>query len=66
MTKAKVADANIFGVLFVFEKETKNTYRFQESGEKETHKIGTLYCKKSVFPMGPPKELKVTVEVIQK
>jgi hypothetical protein len=54
-----------FAVGFSFEKETPGTYRFQESGEKESHKIGTLYVKKSVFPNGPPKSLVVKVEVVK-
>ena len=49
---------------FSYEKETPGTYRFQETGEKDSRHIGRLYVKKSAFPKGPPKELKVTVEAI--
>lgn len=52
-----------FSVSFAFEKETPGTYRFMETGEKEKHRIGTLYVKKAVYPNGPPKGLNVVVEV---
>ena len=52
-------------VEFDFERETKNTYRFQESGLKEDERgiIGTLYILKAAFDE-QPKGIKVTVEVV--
>lgn len=56
---------------FVFEKETKNTYRFQETpGPTEDPIINVLYVQKSAFGTrseGPqaPKELRVSVEVVK-
>ncbi|GAH50128.1 unnamed protein product [marine sediment metagenome] len=45
---------------FVFERETKNTYRFQEVGETDPI-IGTLYIQKDALDEKPDK-IKVTVE----
>ncbi|MCL5989678.1 MAG: hypothetical protein M1166_05040 [Candidatus Thermoplasmatota archaeon] len=44
---------------FQFERDTKNTYRFQEAGDNPV--IGTLYVKKSVFKK-EPKKIKVAIE----
>lgn len=44
---------------FEFERETKNTYRFQESGDDPV--IGTLYVKKSLFKK-EPRKIKVAIE----
>ena len=44
---------------FEFERATKNTYRFQESGDDSI--IGTLYVKKSLFKK-EPKKIKVAIE----
>lgn len=61
---AVVDDSAGFSVNFSFEKETPATYRFQESGAKETHKIGTLYVRKSALPFAPG-GLKIRVEVVK-
>jgi hypothetical protein len=44
---------------FEFERDTKNTYRFQEIGDMPV--IGTLYVKKSLFKK-EPKKIKVSIE----
>lgn len=48
-------------ITMTFEKATKNTYRYQESGA-EPHFIGTLYVQKSTFEGEPPQAIVVTVE----
>ena len=45
---------------FVFERETKNTYRFKEVGDTDPI-IGTLYIQKDAIDDRPEK-IKVTVE----
>jgi len=45
---------------FVFERETKNTYRFQEVGKTDPI-IGVLYIQKDALDEKPDK-IKVTVE----
>lgn len=65
MAKGKVADAVSLRVDFLFEKETKGTYRFQEQGLPESVKIGTLYVRKTALPNGAPKGLRVTVEEVK-
>lgn len=62
----KPGNAGGFVATFVLEKETPGTFRFQESGDKNSHKIGSLYVKKAVFGNQPPEKLLVRVEVIQK
>lgn len=47
---------------FKFERPTKRTYRFRETGEPP--KIGVLYVQKSAL-QGQPKRLRVTVEVLE-
>lgn len=48
-----------FEVEFEYEKDTKNTYRFQEIGQPA--KIGALYVQKWVFEEQPPQKLTVKV-----
>ena len=48
-------------VKFELEKETKGTFRFKETGEKEDYKIGTLYVKKTAFQGTAPDKLTVTL-----
>jgi hypothetical protein len=45
------------------ERETKGTFRYLESGPSTSHKIGTLYLKKSAVGIGiqPPKHIRVRV-----
>ncbi len=51
-----------FTIRMKFEKETKNSLRFQEVEEKgQAPRIGTLYVKKYAVD-GRPAELTVTVE----
>lgn len=49
-------------VKFAFEKETKNSIRFMETGDEAGHKIGTLYVKKVAFEGKVPQAITVTVE----
>ncbi len=60
-----MGEENKFTVLFEFEKETKNTFRYAERVEGEQPaRIGTLYVQKSALGGGsPPPGLTVTVEV---
>lgn len=51
---------------FIFEKATKNTFRYQEvvdktEGEEEAVVIGAIYVQKWVLP-GTPQRIRVTVE----
>lgn len=46
---------------FSREKETPNTVRFAEGGEKEDHTVGTLYVKKS-SEFSKEENLTVTIE----
>lgn len=47
---------------FTLEKETKGTFRYQET-DKIMPKVGTLYVKKYTFPHGDaPQHLTVTIE----
>lgn len=52
---------------FTYEKETKNTIRYQEELGKMAHSsrdiaVGSLYVQKEVLGNPPPQRLKVTVE----
>ncbi len=49
---------------FMLEKETKNTYRFQEDESSGPPKVGTLYVQKWSFDT-PPKRIKVSIEVLE-
>lgn len=51
---------------FIFEKATKNTFRYQEvvdktEGEEEAAVVGTIYVQKWAFP-AQPSRIRVTVE----
>jgi len=46
---------------FAFEKETKNTYRFEELSTSPV--VGYLYIKKAAFVNKQPNEITVTIEV---
>ena len=49
---------------FEMEKETKNTVRYAEVTAGQPPVIGTLYIQKWALK-GPPKKLKVTIEVVE-
>ena len=50
-------------LVFTFEKETKNTVRFQEKPEAGTPAIiGTVYVQKWAFPGDVPRELTITIK----
>lgn len=49
---------------FNFERETKNTYRFQEEESSGPPKVGTLYVQKWSFDTRP-KRIKVIIEVLE-
>ena len=46
-------------LIFKFEKETKNTVRYQEQGESVV--IGPLYIQKSALGESHPQEITITV-----
>lgn len=49
-------------VSFVREKETKNAVRYQEVGDPDKAKIGTLYIKKSTLGGEPyPQDIEVAL-----
>ena len=48
--------------VFEFEKTTKNTVRYQEVAEGQPPIIGTVYIQKWGLT-GPPKKIKMTIEV---
>lgn len=47
---------------FTKEKETPGTVRFAEDGDKDNHKVGTLYVKKSAGDLADKDTLTVTIE----
>lgn len=49
---------------FTLERETKNTYRYQEepSGSGKPPIIGTLYLQKWAVGSPPPRRIRITVE----
>ncbi len=49
---------------FTLEKETKNTYRFQEDESSGPPKVGTIYVQKWSFDT-PPRRIKVSIEVLE-
>ncbi len=56
-------------IQFGLERDTKNTYRFQELGEdgepaeRDDQMVGTIYVKKSFFENGVKAEDGITVEL---
>ena len=46
---------------FRFERETKNTYRYEEETEGMPPAIKTLYIQKWAVGRNPPKKIKVTI-----
>ncbi len=51
-------------LIFKFEKETKNTVRYQEQAAPDSSVvIGPLYIQKSALDQTPPQEISVTVGV---
>ncbi len=49
---------------FTLEKETKNTYRFQEDESSGPSIVGTIYVQKWSFDT-PPRRIKVSIEVLE-
>ncbi len=49
---------------FTLEKETKNTYRFQEDECSVPSKVGTIYVRKGSLDT-PPRRIKVSIEVLE-
>ena len=47
---------------FTYEKSTKNTHRYQETGDPENQIIGAVYIKKSTFEGEAPRSLTITIE----
>ena len=50
---------------FVYEKETKNTYRYQEVSEDEELMIKTIYIKKEFFNETRPEKLTVIIKTAE-
>jgi hypothetical protein len=48
---------------FTLERETKNTYRYQEELSDKPPIIGTLYVQKWALGSPPPRRIHLTVEV---
>lgn len=46
----------------VYERATKGTHVFIETGDPKDHKIGKLYIKKSALPPVPPMKITVCVK----
>lgn len=52
--------------MFEVEKQTTNTYRFQEIEEDTPGMIGALYLRKfAVKKLGNPTKIRVTVEAVE-
>lgn len=49
-------------VKFTFDKETKNTIKFTEEGDADSHKVGSLYVKKDALDAAKMKDAK-SIEV---
>jgi hypothetical protein len=49
---------------FTLEKDTKNTYKFQEDEGSGPPKVGTIYVQKTSFDT-PPRRIKVSIEVLE-
>jgi hypothetical protein len=47
---------------FTLERETKNTYRYQEEPSGKPPVIGTLYIQKWAVGSPPPRRLRIIVE----
>ena len=50
-------------LVFVKEKETKNTIRYQEVKENGNIVIGPLYIQKSFLPDKIPENIKITINI---
>lgn len=58
-----MAAAKQITVKFTQERETKNTVRYAEDGDPDTHAVGTLYVQKShLEKIGTPETLTVTIK----
>lgn len=51
-------------ITFTLEKETKNTYRYQEELSGEPPAIGTLYVQKWVLGQPAPQRIRLTLETL--
>ena len=49
---------------FTLEKDTKNTYKFQEDEISGPPIVGTIYVQKTSFDT-PPRRIKVSIEVLE-
>jgi len=57
-----------FEILFEYEKDTKNMYRFKEivpEGELRTEIMRHVYVSKRVFGKKKPKRVKVILEILE-
>lgn len=52
----------LFDIALDVERETKGAVRYAERGNADTHKVGTIYFRKTAFKDGKwPQSIKVTV-----
>ncbi len=49
-------------ITFVFERETKNTVRYQEETDGKPPAIGSLYIQKWTLGKEPPQRIVVTIQ----
>ena len=49
---------------FTLEKDTKNTYKFQEDESSGPPIVGIIYVQKTSFDT-PPRRIKVSIEVLE-
>lgn len=50
-------------VKFTKSKETKGTWKYEEDGKAEEHKVGTLYLRKgTVEKLGNPEKISVEIK----
>ena len=56
---------NSVQITMVYERATKGTHVFVETGDPKGHKIGKLYIKKSALPPVPPPKITIEVKAAQ-
>jgi hypothetical protein len=55
--------SSLFDIHLDLDKETKGAVRYAERGASDTHKIGTIYIRKTALKEPYPKAIKLTVAV---
>ena len=54
-----------FSATFKLNKETRNTIRYAEEAEGQRPVVGMLYVQKEELPARHPKQIRVTIEVLE-